>query len=178
VPICRVDYRLAGFRLRFSISEAKGLVSLIVEATVLIIAQIPPHGRWRHFDVGRSRVNGLIADWAKDSSELEIAKRLIDLFLVSVLLDAGAGSTWSYREKETGEKYTRSEGLAIASLDMFKEGVFSGDAGQPYRVDGAYHFYPLIQYILLLKSSSIMESRGPFAVDGGERIHRHAGGFV
>jgi Protein of unknown function (DUF1688) len=58
---------------------------------------------------------------------------------VSVLLDAGAGNAWSYREKESGNVYTRSEGLAIASLDMFKAGMFSADSGQPYRVDGIYH---------------------------------------
>jgi len=58
-----------------------------------------------------------------------------------VLLDAGAGNAWSYREKGTGDIYSRSEGLAIASLDMFKDGMFSGDPEQPYRVDGIPQFY-------------------------------------
>ncbi|KAF8585651.1 DUF1688-domain-containing protein [Ramaria rubella] len=96
---------------------------------------IPPHGRWRHFDIGQSKIDALIDDWSKDSSEIEVCKRLIDLFLVSVLLDAGAGSAWSYREKESGKVYSRSEGLAIASFDMFKAGMFSSDSHQPYRVD-------------------------------------------
>lgn len=55
-----------------------------------------------------------------------------------MLLDAGAGNAWSYREKETGETYARSEGLAIASFEMFKDGMFSGDPEQPYRVDGIH----------------------------------------
>ena len=67
---------------------------------------------------------------------LEVCKRLIDLFLVSVLLDAGAGTAWRYRENESGNVYSRSEGLAIASLEMFNAGMFSGDCKQPYRVDG------------------------------------------
>jgi hypothetical protein len=45
---------------------------------------------------------------------------LIDLFLVSVLLDAGAGMSWSFKSAENGRVYRRSEGLALASLEMFK----------------------------------------------------------
>lgn len=42
------------------------------------------------------------------------------MFLASVLLDAGAGTEWSYKSIENGRTYRRSEGLAIASLEMFK----------------------------------------------------------
>ncbi len=55
---------------------------------------------------------------------------------MSVLLDAGAGPDWSYREPGTGETYARSEGLGVASLHMFANGAFSRDAkGDPLRVD-------------------------------------------
>ena len=50
----------------------------------------------------------------------ERCRRLIDLILVSVLLDAGAGTEWSYRSLEDGMTYRRSEGIAVASLEMFK----------------------------------------------------------
>jgi hypothetical protein len=60
---------------------------------------------------------------------------LLDLFLVSVLLDAGAGTSWSYKSIENGRVYKRSEGLAIASLEMFKSGIFSSDQSQPHQVD-------------------------------------------
>ena len=50
----------------------------------------------------------------------EKCRRLIDLFLVSVLLDAGAGTRWSYKSTENGRIYRRSEGIAVASLEMFK----------------------------------------------------------
>ncbi len=101
--------------------------------------QIPPHGRWRHLDAGHSRVEPMIASWRSSSEppdNVEICKRLIDLFLVSVLLDAGAGNLWSYTEPGTGTTFTRSEGLGVASIYMFQNGVFSGDTNQPYRVDG------------------------------------------
>ncbi|CAG7850476.1 Uracil catabolism protein 4 AltName: Full=Pyrimidine-degrading protein 14 [Serendipita indica DSM 11827] len=66
----------------------------------------------------------------------EQCARLLDLFLVSVLLDAGAGNVWKYKEEiENGEVYSRSEGLAIASLDMFKKGLFSSDPEMKERVD-------------------------------------------
>lgn len=45
---------------------------------------------------------------------------MLDLFLVSVLLDAGAGTEWSYKSAENGRVYRRSEGIAVATLDMFK----------------------------------------------------------
>lgn len=62
---------------------------------------------------------------------------MIDLFLISVLLDAGAGNKWSYKSKESGKVYSRSEGLAVASLEMFKSGLFSSDPTEPCQVDGA-----------------------------------------
>lgn len=62
---------------------------------------------------------------------------MIDLFVVSVLLDAGSGNKWSYRSKESGKVFSRSEGLAVASLEMFKSGLFSSDPTEPCQVDGA-----------------------------------------
>ena len=59
----------------------------------------------------------------------------VDLATVSVLLDAGAGDAWRYREPQTGLSYARSEGLAIASIQMFRAGGFSADPGRPLRVD-------------------------------------------
>lgn len=67
----------------------------------------------------------------------ERARRLIDLFMVSVLLDAGAGTEWRYKSKENGRIYTRSEGLAVASIEMFKAGAFSGNPSEPFQVDAA-----------------------------------------
>ncbi len=99
-------------------------------------AAIPFHSRWRHFESGgRDRWKAL-AERLKHLPAEEIARRRMDLAVVSVLLDAGAGATWSYREPGTGETYARSEGLGVASLHMFANGAFSRDAtGDPLRVD-------------------------------------------
>ena len=56
------------------------------------------------------------------------------MFVVSVILDAGAGNAWKYVTRQ-GKRYGRSEGLAIGSLDMFEMGLFSSDKSDPYRVD-------------------------------------------
>jgi DnaJ-class molecular chaperone len=73
-----------------------------------------------------ARVDELLKTWQNDGcSKEEITRRIIDLFFVSVLLDAGAGDSWSFIEPKTGNKYERSEGIAVASLYMFKEGAFS-----------------------------------------------------
>ncbi|KAJ8123497.1 hypothetical protein O1611_g9573 [Lasiodiplodia mahajangana] len=96
---------------------------------------IPGHGRYQHFAVGgRDRIAHLLSTFdAIDNTEK--CRRLIDLFLVSVLLDAGAGTTWSFKSADSGKIYRRSEGLAIASFEMFKAGIFSGNPSNKYQVD-------------------------------------------
>ncbi|KAL4770840.1 hypothetical protein BDW60DRAFT_217743 [Aspergillus nidulans var. acristatus] len=90
---------------------------------------IPPHGRWQHFDVGGvSRVDRLLTEWSgRGYDDSEKVRSLVDLFFVSVLLDAGAGDSWRFTEPETGNVYSRSEGIAVASLYMFRNGEFASD---------------------------------------------------
>jgi len=51
-----------------------------------------------------------------------------------VLLDAGAGPTWKYVGLD-GKCYSRSEGLGIASFEMFSRGMFSSDPAMKHRVN-------------------------------------------
>ena len=131
------DGRSAWFAL-----DANGLEAA-VQATLEVTRRrfpnpgtIPFHSRWRHFESGgRDRWGALAGRLAGRPAE-EIARRRMDLAVVSVLLDAGAGAAWSYREPDTGETYARSEGLGVASLHMFANGAFSRDPkGDPLRVD-------------------------------------------
>ncbi|ODM20019.1 hypothetical protein SI65_05005 [Aspergillus cristatus] len=117
---------------------ASYVVSIIKRDYAPDYASIPPHGRWQHFEVGgRPRINQLLQSWPSSIDAQERTRRLIDLFVVSVLLDAGAGTRWSYRSKESGKYFSRSEGLAVAALEMFKSGLFSSDPTEPCQVDGA-----------------------------------------
>ncbi|PLW29000.1 hypothetical protein PCASD_18641 [Puccinia coronata f. sp. avenae] len=112
---------------------------------------IPPHGRWRHFLANeRDRIKPLIEEWKSDSSidSVEIGRRMVDLFVVAVLMDAGAGDEWKFTEPLEGSCSTssnanesldqgigRSEGLAVGTLHAFKRGIFSSDPAKPHQVD-------------------------------------------
>jgi len=97
--------------------------------------QVPLHARWRHFVfTGRD----LWADAARKANFADAEARAraeFDLAIVSVLLDAGAGPDWRYKDAETGLTLGRSEGLALASLRMFEAGLFSDNPRAPLRAD-------------------------------------------
>jgi len=98
---------------------------------------IPYHSRWRHFEAGGvNRVEELDRLLGKVDAR-QRASAHIDLVLVSVLLDAGAGAGWHYTESATGQRFTRSEGLGVASFHAFTSGLFSSDPDRPFQVDAA-----------------------------------------
>jgi hypothetical protein len=94
--------------------------------------EVPLHSRWRHFSAGGIDRAALVATGA-DAAER--ARARIDLAVVSVLLDAGGGPDWGYREAESGALFDRSEGLAVASLRAMQQGLFSADPKNPWRAD-------------------------------------------
>lgn len=98
---------------------------------------IPFHSRWRHFEAGgvdrRADLDARLA--GADTGGR--ARAMIDLTVVSVLLDAGAGPAWSYTEASTGQRFSRSEGLGVASWHAFRDGLFSADPTDPLRADAA-----------------------------------------
>src|SRR4051812_38211500 len=69
---------------------------------------IPFHSRWGHFRAGgidRAQEFDLLLG---GSDSLEKARAKLDLVITSVLLDAGAGSEWSYQERSSLKKETGS----------------------------------------------------------------------
>jgi hypothetical protein len=98
---------------------------------------IPYHSRWRHFEAGGVDRRGELERALAESSPAERARAQIDLAVVSVLLDAGAGPAWSYVEAESGQRFTRSEGLGVASFRAFMQGTFAATSTDPWRVDAA-----------------------------------------
>jgi hypothetical protein len=111
---------------------AKSVVQVIEERFPDL--DIPPHSRWRHFAAdGRDLWRELNA--ALNEPRDEIARIRFDLAVTSVLLDAGAGPDWRYRHEPTGRTFRRSEGLALASLEAFRSGLFSSDPSRPLMAD-------------------------------------------
>jgi hypothetical protein len=132
-----LDDGLRHFRIELPcLATAADLVAAITRERFADL-RVPLHSRWRHFDVGgRDRAAELERALA-DRSVDDRARARIDLAVVSVLLDAGAGAAWRFHEAETGRTYDRSEGLAVASFRLFAAGVFSADPGDPWRADAA-----------------------------------------
>ena len=120
-----------------------------METTAMLVAEltqarypdlkIPYHSRWRHFEAGGVDRLAQLNQALGDVSPAEKARAQIDLALVSVLLDAGAGPDWTYREAAEGDRpghsYSRSEGLGVASFHAFMGGLFSSDPAHPMQAD-------------------------------------------
>jgi hypothetical protein len=131
----------------FTVDESKlaavaGRVAAVTRAAYPDVRRVPFHGRLRHFDAGGvsrvARFEEVLATRGADEDERLRAR--FELVITSVLLDAGAGPTWSYVEPQPAGAprspgtYGRSEGLAVASYDWFVSGGFASD-GRSARAD-------------------------------------------
>lgn len=134
-----LEIGLAGGLTHFTVDL--GRMDGVAEAVLAVTRKaypaldIPFHARWRHFVLGGVDRWAQLADAASWPDRAARARAEFDLAIVSVLLDAGAGAAWRYRDAATGQAICRSEGLAIASLDMFASGLFSREAHAPFRAD-------------------------------------------
>ncbi|MGI9259248.1 MAG: DUF1688 family protein [Gammaproteobacteria bacterium] len=95
---------------------------------------VPCHSRWRHFEIEGTDSLQRFNDATTEHSAIELARTGLDLIIPSVLVDAGAGPRWQF-QTSAGPVLSRSEGLAIASIEMFLSGIFSADSSQPLRTD-------------------------------------------
>jgi len=130
-----LEDRLPNFRL--NLDRMDNAVDLVREVTrkAYPSGAVPFHSRWRHFVADGCDLWAAIAGQQRWPDPAARARAEFDLAVVSVLLDAGAGPAWRYRDPLTGSAIGRSEGLALASLAMFADGAFSADPLAPLRVD-------------------------------------------
>ena len=119
------------------LSQLDAVAAYVVETTQQLYPdfQIPFHSRWRHFDAGGVPRLEQLQQLLQPVPPTTRAKSQLDLAIVSVLLDAGAGSQWRYYDAATEQILGRSEGLAVASLKAFQQGLFSSDPASPYQAD-------------------------------------------
>src|SRR5436190_7783533 len=124
------DLGLAEWRVEPSRLEAAADLTADTVRSNYPDLNVPFHARWRHFTVnGRD----LWAELDKPSDPAERARAAFDLVIPSVLLDAGSGPGWRYRDEATGAVLARSEGLGVASFRLFQSGALSSDPGDPLR---------------------------------------------
>jgi hypothetical protein len=130
-----LEDRLPNFRIDLSRLDATADRFIATTRQAYPSLDIPFHSRWRHFVVDGVDRFAQIAKTARWTSNETRARAAFDLAIISVFLDAGAGATWRYFDRESGKHIGRSEGLALASLDMFARGAFSAKHNDPFRVD-------------------------------------------
>jgi hypothetical protein len=130
-----IDDKILHFRV--DLACLPKAIDLVLEITLknYPALAVPFHSRWRHFVFnGEDRWAPIDkkADWRDKAAQ---GRAAFDLAIVSVLLDAGAGPQWHYRDPATRQSVGRSEGLALASLAMFAQGTFSSDPADPLGAD-------------------------------------------
>ena len=121
------------------LSQLDAVAAYVVETTEQLYPDfnVPFHSRWRHFDAGGAPRLAALHQSLSAMNSLEKGRSCLDLAVVSVLLDAGAGSQWRYQDDTAKQILTRSEGLAVASLRAFEQGIFSADPASPYQVNAS-----------------------------------------
>jgi hypothetical protein len=109
-----LDGRVDGWRVEMGrLSEAAERTAAVTREAYPDL-NVPFHARARHFVAGPPKL--------PEGDSAERARASFDLVILSVLLDAGTGPGWRYRDVD-GRSYTRSEGLAVASQRMFESGA-------------------------------------------------------
>lgn len=132
-----LDGKLAHFSV--DLSALPAVVTKVVEVTRAAYPDlaVPYCGRMNHFRAGGAdRIERLQQQMnVRGMTPEERQRALVDLVVVSVLLDTATNEKWRYREADTGTQLSRSEGIAVASLHAFRAGLFSSDPEQPMRAD-------------------------------------------
>jgi Protein of unknown function (DUF1688) len=133
--------------------------------------KIPYHSRWRHFEAGGIDRRAWLDELQAGASNNAVT--LIDLVVVSVLLDAGAGPGWQYKEARTGQVHSRSEGLGVASFHAFCSGLFSSDPAQPLRVDA--QGLQRLSSVQLAQAFQVIDSNPLVGLDGRVNLLQRLG---
>src|SRR5262249_38406602 len=123
---------------------------------------------WRHF---RAAGRDVWAEAEKPTDRAELGRVAFDLVIPSVLLDAGAGPAWRYRDAATGAVLARSEGLGVASLRMFEAGAMSADPDDPLRADGL----AMVDAAALAKAFQVTTDNRLVGLEGRAALLRRVG---
>lgn len=131
---------------------------------------IPYHSRWTHFDVGGVPRTAKLRDAVAHLPREEQRRVLCEKVIISVLLDAGAGPTWRFLDTASGKTFSRSEGLALASLAFLDHPVFTSSKSGAARPGGEA---PILGSTLARLTER--ELSASFQVDDANRLDGLAG---
>lgn len=124
-----LDGKLTAFTVDLDrLPQAADFVVSVIRDNYPTLA-IPFHARWRHFKADGRDLGRELLDTIPDPAAR--GRAAFDLAIVAVLLDAGAGMDWRYRDAATGAELSKSEGLGVAALRMFETGAFATDGRSP-----------------------------------------------
>lgn len=132
---------------------------------------IPYHSRWRHFEAGGVNRRNWLSDIQPGC--VSDPRALIDLVIVSVLLDAGAGPDWRFKEARTGQTFSRSEGLGVASFHAFTGGLFSSDPTKPLCCDATA--LQRLSTLQLAQAFQVSDSNPLVGLEGRAHLLRRLG---
>ncbi|MFN0248874.1 MAG: DUF1688 family protein [Kofleriaceae bacterium] len=136
-----LEVGLAGKLAHFTVdlSALPAVIAKVVEVTRATYPDltVPYLGRMSHFRAGGvDRIESLQQQMnVRGTTPEERPRALADLVVVSALLDTASNESWRFREPGTGALFARSEGIALASLQAFRSGLFSSDPDNPLRAD-------------------------------------------
>ncbi len=166
--------RLAHFTVDVArLDDAAAYVAAVVRRAYPDLG-IPHHARWRHFSAGGLDRWGPLGRVLAGPGADEAARARVELCVVSVLLDAGAGPDWRYVEPGTGMVLTRSEGLAVASLRAFEAGLFAGNGGMRADASGLAR----IDAAALARAFSVNDNNSMPGLEGRAALLRGLGGAL
>lgn len=135
---------------------------------------IPFHSRWGHFRAGGIDRAKDFKNLTKALDPMERARAELDLVITSVLLDAGAGNEWKFKES-AGETYNRSEGLGVASYHMFLGGAMSSDQ-KSWKADS--HGLQRVTARILREAFQVNDSNPLLGVEGRVTLLNNLGKAV
>jgi len=171
-----LDGKLPNFRIE--LDRMEGAIDLVLDTTrnAYPSFDVPFHSRWRHFVSNGDDRWAAVAGRASWPDRAARARAEYDLAIVSVFLDAGAGPSWRYRDPGTGLAIGRSEGLGLASLAMFTDGVFSAAPSETLRADADK--LANLDVAVLARGMQVSELNPLVGLDGRTDLLRRLGKLV
>jgi Protein of unknown function (DUF1688) len=171
-----LEDRLPNFRIHLDSMDS--VVDLVLKVTrdAYPSLDIPFHSRWRHFVANGDDRWATIAHRTGWRDRAARARSEFDLAIVSVFLDAGAGPSWRFRDPITGAEIGRSEGLGLASLAMFADGVFAANPPEPLRVDA--DVLANISVADIARGMQVTDANPMIGIDGRAELLRGLGRLV